>query len=452
MTRAGLVTVFVLAACGGRAAGGEHADSPSAPPPGASRVVVISVDGMMPDVYLQPDAHGMQVPTLRKLVAGGAAARVHGVMPTVTYPSHTALVTGVPPKLHGIVGNRPLDVLDKNRDGWWWYAEDIHVPTLYSVLEAQHRDTALISWPVSVGAHASVLIPEIWRADTADDQKLLRALSTPGVLDEVARAEPQLWQYLTPSNVKDHAQMAIARYVLAHRHPELTLVHIFQLDHEQHEHAPWSAEAKARLEAIDGELAGLLADLQRSPDWPRTKLVVVSDHGFAPIEHELAINALFVQRGLIRVDAKGAPVSADVGVVTNGGTAFVYVLDPSKRAAVDAAVGELGDLVTRRIDHDALVALGGDPQATFALVAAPGYGFAGRRTGVLVGDLPSPHGTHGWPPDDPAMAASFIAFGPGVPHVDLGTIDMLDIAPTLARWLAIPLPSAVGRPLPALVR
>ena len=91
---------------------------------------MISVDGMMPETFLAPDAHGLAIPTLRALVAGGASGSVRGVMPTVTYPSHTTLVTGVPPRVHGIVGNKPLDPLGNNRDGWWWYAEDIKVPTL----------------------------------------------------------------------------------------------------------------------------------------------------------------------------------------------------------------------------------------------------------------------------------------------------------------------------------
>ncbi|HUJ61137.1 MAG TPA: ectonucleotide pyrophosphatase/phosphodiesterase [Kofleriaceae bacterium] len=419
-----------------------------APLPG--RVVVISIDGMMPDVYLDPDAHGLRVPTLRALVAGGAAGRVHGVMPTVTYPSHTTLVTGVPPRVHGIVGNTPLDPLGKNQHGWFWYAEDIKVPTLYEAVEAAHGIAALVIWPVAVGAHASIVVPEYWRAGTRDDQKLLRALSTPGVLDEVAAASPDLWQYLTPNEIKDHAQIEIARDLIAHRHPDLVLIHIFELDDAQHAHGPWSPEAKAVLEAADREVAALLADLQASPDWPRTTLFVVSDHGFAPVDHEIHLGALLVAHGLVRLAPDGKPSSADVGFVAAGGSALFYLLDPSKRGALDDALAELGDHVARRIDHDALVALGGDPAATFALVAAPGNAFSDQRTGEVV-EAVSPRGTHGWPPDDPAMAASLIAYGPHVPHVALGTIDMLDIAPTMARLLGVALPSAIGKPIEAIV-
>lgn len=233
MNRLALIAALAVAACGGAPPRDGAGTSPG---PDAGRVVVISVDGLMPDAYLEPDAHGLAIPTLRSVVARGAAARVHGVMPTVTYRSHTTLVTGVPPRVHGIVSNKPLDALDKNLDGWRWYAEDIAVPTLYQAVEAQHRVTALIVWPVTVGARASIVVPEYWRAGGDDDQKLLRALSTPGLLDEVARAEPALWRLLTPPDIKDHAQIAIARHVLATRRPDLMLVHMFALDDAQHAH------------------------------------------------------------------------------------------------------------------------------------------------------------------------------------------------------------------------
>jgi predicted AlkP superfamily pyrophosphatase or phosphodiesterase len=441
-----LVLASLLAACGARPAG------PASHTPLARKLVVVSVDGLMPDAYLDPDAHGLAVPTFRALVAGGASARVHGVMPTVTYPSHTTIVTGVPPRVHGIVSNEPLDPLGKNHDGWRWYAEDIAVPTIYQQVEAHHGTAALIVWPVTVGARVSVLVPEYWRAGGPDDQKLLRALSTPGLLDEVEKAAPDLWKHLTPPDIEDESQFAIARYVLSTRDPDLTLVHAFGLDDAQHAHGPWSPEAKATIEAVDHQLGLLLDELRRSPDWPRTTFVLVSDHGFRAIQHHLKLGALFAAHGLIETDDAGAPTKAHVAAIASGGTAYVYVLDAARAADVDAAIADLGDHVARRIAHDYLVAMGGDPNATFALVAAPDSAFTLERTGAPVSDLDATAGTHGWPPDDPEMAASFVAFGPGVPHVSLGTIEMIDEAPTFARWLGVPLPDATGKPIPALLR
>jgi predicted AlkP superfamily pyrophosphatase or phosphodiesterase len=439
---------LALAACG---ASPTPSPSPPQPPPAlAGRVVLISVDGMMPDTYLDPDAHGLRVPMMRHLVASGASGRVHGVMPTVTYPTHTTMVTGVPPSVHRIVANKPLDPLSKNQNGWYWYAEDIAVPTLYQAVEARGGTSALIEWPVAVGAHASFVVPEYWRAITDDDKKLQRAISTPGVLDAVEHEHPDLWRYLRPGDVEDRAQFDIARTLLATRHPDLTLVHVFQVDDAEHESGPWSPGANAALENVDTLLGQLVAQLEQSPEWPRTTLFVVSDHGFAPVLHELHLGALLVKHGLVHETADHKVDAASAAVNAAGGTALIYVLDPAKAGDVDAAIAELGDHVARRISHAELVQLGGDPAASFAIVAAPTYAFSDARTGDVVTDV-SPRGTHGWPPTDPQMAASIIVYGPHVPHVTLGTVDMLDLAPTMAALLGVALPTAVGKPISVLV-
>src|SRR5262245_54578572 len=113
-----LVTLLVLTACGSPSplAGVQH-----------GRVVVVSIDGLMPMVYPAPDAPHPASPPLRARAARGATGRAHAVMPTVTSRAHTTLVTGVPPGGHGIVSNKPLDLFGQNMDGWRWYAEDIAV-------------------------------------------------------------------------------------------------------------------------------------------------------------------------------------------------------------------------------------------------------------------------------------------------------------------------------------
>ncbi len=94
---------------------------------GASpRLVLISVDGLSPEIYLKSDELGVRVPNLKTFMEQGAyAERMTGVLPTVTYPSHTTMVTGVPPSVHGIVRNRRAD------GTVYQYAADIQVPTLW---------------------------------------------------------------------------------------------------------------------------------------------------------------------------------------------------------------------------------------------------------------------------------------------------------------------------------
>ena len=69
----------------------------------AAPVLMISIDGLKPEYVTQADAHGMKVPYLRRLMRDGTYAEgVVGIWPTITYPSHTTLLTGVWPDEHGI--------------------------------------------------------------------------------------------------------------------------------------------------------------------------------------------------------------------------------------------------------------------------------------------------------------------------------------------------------------
>ena len=88
-------------------------------PLSAQSLLLISIDGMRPDYVLKADEHGLKIPHLRKLLKDGAhATGVRGVLPTVTYPSHTTILTGVWPVKHHIYSNVVFDPLDLNLAGW----------------------------------------------------------------------------------------------------------------------------------------------------------------------------------------------------------------------------------------------------------------------------------------------------------------------------------------------
>src|ERR1700693_1529332 len=141
-------------------------------------VLLISIDGLRPDYVTQADKHGLRIPNLRRFLIDGAyATGVHGVLPTVTYPSHPTRITGVSPAKHGIFDNHPFDPFDKNQSGWTWYAEDIRVPTLWDAAGAAGLGTANVHWPVSVGAKLTYNLAQILRAGNEEDRKLLGALS-----------------------------------------------------------------------------------------------------------------------------------------------------------------------------------------------------------------------------------------------------------------------------------
>jgi predicted AlkP superfamily pyrophosphatase or phosphodiesterase len=103
--------------------------------PHPEHVIMISIDGMVPDYYTAPERVGLRAPNLALLKNGGAYAEgVEGIYPTVTYPLHTTLVTGVRPAIHGIVQNRIFEApTDPQTRSWYWYASALKAETLWGL-------------------------------------------------------------------------------------------------------------------------------------------------------------------------------------------------------------------------------------------------------------------------------------------------------------------------------
>src|SRR5260370_29547590 len=163
-------------------------------------------------------------------------------------------VSVVWPEKQEIVANTFFDPLKRNYQGGYWYAEDIRGPTLWDGAAQAGRTTASIQWPVTVGAHITWNIPEFWRAGTEDDAKLLRAVTTPGLL---AEAEKEIGAFLggTDASVEaDERRAGYAPWILDRKHPQLLVVHVIALDHIEDDTGPFSAGAIAILERLDAAL------------------------------------------------------------------------------------------------------------------------------------------------------------------------------------------------------
>lgn len=418
-------------------------------------IVMISVDGLRPDYVTHADEHGAKIPNLRKFLKEGTFAEgVQGVIPTVTYPSHTTLVTGVWPIKHNILANTTFDPLQKNYQGWYWYAEDIHSPTLWEAATQAGRNTASIQWPVTVGARIGWLIPEFWRAGTAEDAKLVRVVTTPGLM---AEATPELGEYkggIDTSAEADESRAKYASWILEKKQPGLLLLHLSSLDHTEHEFAPFSPEAIAVLEKIDADLARVREAAEKIAPG-RAFIAVVSDHGFVKVDQQLNLFPAFVDAKLITANEKGAITDWKAMPWETGGSAAIVLKDPNDaetarvvrellaKLAADPANG-----IDRVLDAEELHKRGGYPTAAFFVGLKPGWRTTFGLNGPVVSKMARPGGTHGALPDLPELRASFFLVGPGVPAgKNLGVIDMRSIAPTMAKLGGLPLPSADLKPL-----
>ena len=439
--------VFGLACFFSLSAGAQQSSQPV--------LVLISVDGMRPDYITAADAHGAKVPNLRRFMKEGTFADgVEGVVPTVTYPSHTTLVTGVRPAKHGIYANTMFDPLQKNYQGWYWYAEDIRVPTLWDAAAKAGRKTASIQWPVTAGAHITWLIPEFWRAGTAEDAKLLRLLCTPGLLEE-ARAEIGEYRGGIDTSIEgDEVRGLYAEWILEKKHPALLTLHLTALDPVEHETGPFSPQAIAVMERIDAVI-GKVREAEERYAHGRAYMAVASDHGFAKAEMELDLFPAFLEAELLTLDDSGKIKDWKATPWETGGSAAIVLKDPKDQAAASAVRELLRKLaadpangIDRVLEAEQLHERGGYPSASFFVGLKSGWKTGYKLTGPVVSRMKTPGGTHGELPDLPDLRSSFFLVGPGVPAgKNLGLIDMQNVAPTLARLVGLSLPSADGKDL-----
>jgi predicted AlkP superfamily pyrophosphatase or phosphodiesterase len=113
-----------------------------------NKLLVISVDGLDWRYLRDRDALGLHIPDIRRLLNDGQYADgVIGVWPTITWPSHTSLITGVRPDQHGILGNRR----PKSEGGdYYWNADRLKAPTLCQAAHKQGLKTASVTWPITL--------------------------------------------------------------------------------------------------------------------------------------------------------------------------------------------------------------------------------------------------------------------------------------------------------------
>ena len=409
------------------------------------RVVLISIDGLMPSSYTDP-ALAAQTPNLRRLAKDGVwADGVVGVLPTVTYPSHTTLITGVEPSVHGIYDNRIFDPEDRSEGAWFWYARGIKVPTLPMAARARGLRAAAVTWPVTIGMDLDVLAPEYIGSRHPESLDMLRAISKPATLIDqaaIARGKPFSW----PQNDRDRTDLTL--YILKTYDPNVMLLHLIALDSAQHAFGPGSQEALKTLAEVDGHVGEIL-DAIKASGRP-THVSVVSDHGFLATRTQLQINFAFKDAGLLQVGSRGEVTSWRAYFHASGGSGYVYVKDDADRPRVQQILMELKrDSANgiRDVWFSAdLAARGSHPDAAFGVDMADGF-YSGGGHDVLVKPSGS-KGGHGFDPARPALHASFVMAGPAVQkRGSVGVIKMTQIAPTLAQILGVGLSPAAARPL-----
>src|SRR5271154_5486438 len=264
LRRIAILTVFLTLGCGGRSAVAlaqdvtpvlisEHgANSPDARK--QHYVILVSLDGFRYDYAKKYDAKNLLA------LAGAGATAPEGMIPaypSLTFPNHYTLATGLYPEHHGIVANSFYDPERKQTyslsnpatvtDGSWYGGTPLWV-----LAEQQGMRTACFFWP---GSEAEIqgVRPSYY---LKYDEKV-------------------------PNHERVEQVLAWLR-LPEERRPHFITLYFSEVDHQGHEHGPDSAEVRAAVAVVDKEIGALsegLAKLQLPVD-----VIVVADHGMATVE------------------------------------------------------------------------------------------------------------------------------------------------------------------------
>jgi predicted AlkP superfamily pyrophosphatase or phosphodiesterase len=412
-------------------------------------VIVISIDGFPANILRDAS---LPFTTLHRLAKEGASADgMTPVNPTVTWPNHTAMVTGVGPSQHGVLYNglpvRSGDGKSLKVEPWIDKKELVLAPTVYDAARAAGMTTAEVDW-VAIYPTSSVTwsFPE----RPALDQSEVREMIAAGVVTE---DEIRNWSQ-SPINVHDDVWIRAGIHIIEKHKPNLLLLHTLTTDSTHHTYGPNSLAGNTALILADRQVERILAAIDRAGIRDTTTVFIVSDHGFRTFGKLIHPNAVLRAKGLLRDAA-----DCDAWAISEGGTAMLYVTRESKRSEIlntmrEAFRGVPG--IARVISLAEFESAGypkwtpGGRMADLVLAAEPGYSFDAVISGEAVTAVPagSNPGAHGYLNSDPDMQEILVAWGAGVrPGTKLGIVPNVNVAPTIAKLLRLTWPADRGRPL-----
>ena len=416
-------------------------------------VVLISIDGFPASLWRRADS---PTPNLKKLAAAGAQADAMTVAnPSLTWPNHTTLITGVSPRRHRVLFNGLLIRKGAGEapaiDPRATKEQLVHAPTVYDLAHGAGLRTAESNW-VAVGGATTIdwRFPEFPKAEDPVVAEMMKA-------GRLTPAELKGMEWGQPTNLPWHdgIWMRGARYILETHRPNLLLYHILTTDSTHHNYGPGNVASFAALAFADRLVGELVQSVEASGRMGETTFVITTDHGFKKVDRFAYPNVTLKKAGLLH--AAGPRIAAaDVCVRGGGGVAMVYITDPARRDELGPKVRELlaaNEGVAEVLPGSDGPALGMpspdefEGMGDFILYPKEGYAFRDTVTGEdETGPAINYGGTHGAKASDPDLDGIFVAFGKGIqPGTTIPRIRNVDVAPTVARLLGVTMPDVDGR-------
>jgi predicted AlkP superfamily pyrophosphatase or phosphodiesterase len=413
------------------------------------KIVVISLDAFGAESLHDPH---LPVPMLHELMKAGAyAVSMRPINPTVTWPNHTSMVTGVDASKHhvvvnGLIVNQREDTpprIDPNAPK----SKLVAVPTVYDAAHKAGLTTAEVDWVAIEKADGIT-----WRfAERPDPDGLIEGeLMKDGVI-----SRDDLVHFGRPSQAwRDRIYTEAAADIIRKHHPDLMLFHLLALDSIEHETGFGNNSGRNTIAFLDDRVKEIVDAVREAGDLEQTTFLIVSDHGQQSVHKQLHANVLLKQAGL-----QGGGVTNPVFCISEGGFALVYQKHATAKSVAALKVVFAGKPGVRAALAPGEAAKDGwpvpattDQAADLLLYAANGYEFSEGDAREFVTDTKEV-GAHGYPNTEPLMQAIFIASGAGiVAKGEIPAFENVDVAPTIARLLHLSSSDVGGKAVGNILR
>ncbi len=363
-----------------------------------------------------------RMPNFSSLLRRGTLVTdVQSVFLSNTYPAHASIVTGVHPCRHGVIENT-LYQPELSAPDWRWYRSYIRVTTLFDEAKTAGLTTCSVLWPVTAGADITWNMPEIFGARRRMNQLAvsLQSGSKRFQLGALARFGRKLFPLGQPS--LDHFATAVAARALRVQKPDLTLLHLTDVDTAKHRFGPYSAEAADALDRHDVRLGQLITALKDAATYDSTEIILLGDHGCLRVERTVDLNQYTAGFG------------GRAGFHQAGGCAFLHLSDLqdaelAQQAAelVQRLLADESSGVLRPLTRQEMAIGGFDSEYACGLEAKPGVSF-GKPC----------KGQHGYSLAQPDYTTFYLAAGPDVPEdLKLTGGSIVDLCPLAATLLGL---------------
>ncbi|KAI5196451.1 Phosphodiest-domain-containing protein [Aureobasidium subglaciale] len=361
----------------------------------APTTILISLDGFRADFLYRNIT-----PSLSAFVQAGVSPEfLTSSFPSVTFPNHVSLVTGLYPESHGIVGNSFWDpefhedffYTDPARSMQpkWWNGEPIWITA-----EEQDVRTAIHMWPGSeahIGTEPTFVDKYNGHELLANKvHRILGLLDLPGPLDKDASLDSP--------------------------RPQLIAAYVPDVDRDGHLYGPNSTEIRSTISSVDTMLGQLFSGLEQRNLTEIVNIVIVSDHGMATTSTSR----------LVQIDD-----IIDMSLIERTDGWPLYGLRPKNESDIEPLYNHLKqeatdmkgfDVYLKDRDmperyhfshNDRIAPLWVVPWTGWAIVVKEEFNVEeAKKTGQVY----HPRGVHGYDPEHPLMRAIFVARGPAFPY------------------------------------